>query len=355
MRSPRRIIDANANRSREALRLLEDLARFMLDDAPLSSQFKSIRHAVTQILVQELGTKQRLVAERDTPGDVGTSISVGTETSRSSALQLAEAAGSRLTEALRAIEECLKIDSPASSTQIERLRYEAYEIERLLLPRLARPDPFMRVCLLLTESLCTHHDWQTVAASAIEGGIDGIQLREKSLSDRELMARARWLVSVAQGSGVRVIVNDRPDIAALADADGVHLGQSDLAIEDARTILGHHALIGVTTSSVEEAKAAFTSGADMIGIGPVFASVTKPKPEFLGPEIVESLNNDEDLRSKPYLAISGIDANKAEVLAGLGCTGVAVSGAICGAHQPEHITRSIDDAMRTRAMNTSTE
>jgi len=355
MRSPKRIIDANANRAREALRLMEDLARFMLDDTPLSARTKSLRHALTEILVTEFGGKHRMVADRDTPGDVGTAISVDAEASRSSCLQLAEAAGSRLTEALRAIEECMKVGSPAASAKIEKLRYEAYEIERLLLPRLAKPDPFMRVCLLLSESLCAHHTWQEVANLAIEGGVDGIQLREKSLTDRKLLVRARWLVSVTRGKGVLVIVNDRPDIAALAEADGVHLGQTDLGIDDARSIVGHHALIGVTTSSVEQAKDAFADGADMVGIGPIFASGTKPKPDLVGPEIIEAFVRDEVLGDKPYLAISGIDAEKAAMLAGVGCAGVAVSGAICGAEKPGRVAKSIVEAMGSRAIAAKAE
>lgn len=355
MRSHRRIVDANANRAREALRLLEDSARFLLDDPALSSRIKSVRHSLTLVLVQQYGNKHTLIAERDTPGDVGTSITVDAESNRSSALQLAEAAGSRLTEALRAIEECLKIDSPSASALIEQLRYEAYEIDRLLLPRLAKPDPHMRVCLLLTESLCSHHSWKDIARAAIAGGVDGIQLREKSLTDRELLERARWLVSQTRADGVRVIVNDRPDIAALADADGVHLGQTDLAVIDARKIVGHHALVGVTTSSLDEARAAFAGGADMIGIGPVYASGTKPKPSLIGIETIERLSCDEELSSKPYLAISGINAERAGELAGVGCAGVAVSGAICGAANPEQAAREIVDAICSPAAGAAKE
>ena len=348
MRSPLRIIDANANRAREALRLIEDLARFSLDDAQLSKQAKSIRHGLTATLESATGSKAELVGERDTPGDVGTSISVASEGERADMVSLASAAGSRLGEALRAIEECLKLESPAHAGAIERLRYETYELERQLLPRLARPDPFMRVCVLLTESLCEHHPWQRVAEHAIEGGADGIQLREKALDDRELLNRARWLVERTRGTGVRVIINDRPDITALAQADGVHLGQNDLPPDEARRVVGPTRLIGVSTSSVEQAKRAFEAGADMIGVGPIFASSTKPKPGLGGVELIRAIEAEPELAGRAYLAISGIGANEARELARVGCRGVAVSSAVCSAREPGRAVREILEALTSQ-------
>ncbi len=349
MRSPLRIIDANANRAREALRLLEDLARFSLDDAALSKRAKSIRHGLTAALDSAIGSKSGLVAERDTPGDVGTEISVSSEGERASMESLASAAGSRLGEAMRAIEEVLKLESPAYAGAIEKLRYETYELERQLLPRLARPDPFMRVCVLLTESLCTHHSWQRVAELAIEGGADGIQLREKALDDRELLLRARWLVERTRGTRVRVIINDRPDIAALAQADGVHLGQNDLAPAEARRIVGPHSLVGVSTSGVEQARRAFDDGADLIGVGPIFASTTKPKPGLGGAQLIRAIESEPTLAGRPYLAISGIGAVQARELAREGCRGVAVSSSVCSAVEPDSAVRAILEALTPQA------
>lgn len=341
MRSALRIIDANANRAREAARLLEDIARFMLDDQLLCTRIKGIRHGLTECVLDIAGDKASLVAERDTPGDVGTSVTLDSEASRSSVQKLAEAAGSRLAEALRAIEECLKLVYPHGAAEIERLRYEVYEIERILLPRLARPDPHMQICVLLTESLCASHSWQEVARLAIEAGVDGIQLREKGLSDKELLSRASHLVDLAQGTNTRIVINDRPDIAALSGADGVHLGQDDLDIADARKIVGEQVLIGVTTPTVNLAIRAFDHGADMVGIGPVFPSTTKPKPALGGVDLVRDFESHERLRDLPYLAISGINTENVLELAAIGCRGVAVSSAICGAEQPGEIVKAI--------------
>lgn len=348
MRGAGRIIDANANRAREAARLLEDIARFILDDQKLCTRIKGIRHGLTSVLKDSTGEKVSLVAQRDTPGDVGTDVSLESETSRASLLQLAEASGSRLTEALRAIEECLKLDAPAGASRIEQLRYEAYEVERLLLPRLARPDPHMRVCVLLTESLCVHHSWDRVASLAIEGGADAIQLREKDLDDRDLLERARQLVKIARDTPTRIIINDRPDIAVLSGADGVHLGQNDLGVVEARRIVGSHLLIGVSTASVEQALNAFDEGADMVGVGPVFPSSTKPKPDLVGLDLISAFVADARLRDKPYLAISGINAENVQILARMGCRSAAVSSAVCADERPDEVVRQIRDVLARR-------
>lgn len=351
MRSPLRIIDANANRAREALRLLEDLARFSLDDPALSAEAKAIRHDLTALIEAAIGDKSRLMTQRDTPGDVGTTISTPSEGQRASAAQLAAAAGSRLGEALRAIEECLKLESPAHAHAAERLRYRAYELERQLLPRLTRPSPRIRLCVLLTARLCTHHPWQRVAELAIEGGADALQLREKELHDAELLRRARWLVNLTRPLGVRLIVNDRPDIAHLARADGVHLGQADLPVADARRIVGAHGLVGVSTSSAAEARRAFADGADLVGVGPIFPSATKPKPGLGGLELARSIADDPELASRPWLAISGITALNVPSLARAGCPGVAVSAAVCSAHDPAQAAREILSALDAPALD----
>lgn len=351
MRSVLRIIDANANRAREALRLLEDLARFSLDDPALSARAKSIRHGLTGVMEAAFGAKAGLIAERDTPGDVGTAISTPSEGQRTDASQIAAAAGSRIGEALRAIEECLKLESPGHAPMVERLRYEAYELERQLLPRLARPDPRMRLCVLLTERLCAHHPWQRVAELAIEGGADGIQLREKELGDGELLARARCLVGQTRGTGVRVILNDRADIALLCEADGVHVGQGDLPVREARRIVGGQRLVGVSTSNLDEARRAFAEGADLIGVGPIFASATKPKPGLGGIELARAFAADPELAGRPWLAISGIDAVGAGELASVGCKGVAVSSAVCSSPDPARAVREILAALAPTALD----
>jgi thiamine-phosphate pyrophosphorylase len=337
-----RMIDANADRAREALRVMEDAARFGLDHAALCADLKSIRHDLREALGRfDPGL---LLASRDTPGDVGTTISTEAEGRRSGMRDMAAAASSRLAEALRAIEECAKV-AGADSAAIEALRYRAYGAEQALtLAFGAGHCPQWRLCVLLTESLCAHHPWERVAELAIEGGADCLQLREKGLDDAELLDRARRLVALARPRGVSVVINDRPDIALLAEADGVHLGQTDLPVGEVRRLAGFRLLIGCSTANLEQARAAVLAGADSCGVGPMFPSMTKAKPRLSGPEYLRAYLADPVLATRPHLAISGITPENIGELTALGCRGVAVSGAVCAAQRPDEAAR----ALRTR-------
>ena len=219
-----RIVDANANRAREALRVLEEFARFSLNDRWLSSRIKSLRHALAQALV-DFGGGQ-LVRARNIASDVGRSIETEAEYMRGCVGDVAIAAAKRAAEALRVIEEYTKTTGSELSRRFETLRYELYEIERAVAIRTSARERFADVGLyvLITESLC-HGPWLETAKSVIDGGADCIQLREKRLSDGDLLERTRTLAKLCREAGILFIVNDRPDIAKLGGADGVHVGQ----------------------------------------------------------------------------------------------------------------------------------
>ncbi|MEM8757890.1 MAG: thiamine phosphate synthase [Planctomycetota bacterium] len=350
-----RLIDANANRAAEAARTLEDVARFLLDDQPAAESAKRLRQSIDSTLSSAGWPRSRRAESRAAGDDVGMALSARDEHRRESVAAIAAAAGSRLTEALRAIEEALKLDTPRAAAEIERLRYEAYPIEQRILLRVSRPVAAWTLCVLLTESLCAGRDWLWVCERAIEGGAACIQLREKSLDDRELLDRARRCVERSRASGAAVVINDRPDIAALADADGVHLGTTDLHVRDARKILGDRPVIGVSCATIDDARRAADDGADYLGLGPMFVSSTKPKPSLSGPELIEAVAADDRLSALPHLAISGIDAANAGRLAAVGCRGVAVSSAICSATDPADAARSIIDSFIAKRPTTAPE
>ena len=342
-----RLLDAAANRAREGLRTLEDLARFVLDDAEVTGELKSIRHGLAgAIEAMGVGDRERLAA-RDTPGDVGTGVSTDREMTRASAASIAAAAGARTCEALRSIEEVAKVLAPGAGGVVEALRYRVYDAERRVRLALdgvrAKTAPQWRVCVLLTESICAQ-PWRDVAEAAIAGGADCLQLREKDMDAGELVRRARALVAIARGR-CAVIVNDRPDVACAAGADGVHLGQTDLPAADAVAMFGHQLVVGMSSSTVEMAAAAVAAGASYVGLGPIFSSTTKAKPTLAGVELVRGVLADERTSGVPHLAISGIDATGAAELAKAGCRGVAVSSAVCAAGDPEAATRAICEAI----------
>lgn len=344
-----RIIDANANRAREALRVLEDAARFLLGSRAMSETLKNIRHELSRSLSAMPGGEGVGIAHRDTPSDVGTSIATAGEYRRAGARDVVLAAGKRLTEALRSIEEFAKAlpelrggVAPAQfAAQIEQIRYRAYSVERrLLLAFGTGREVQWRLCVLVTEKLCTHHKWLDVAVAAVHGGADCVQLREPDLADRELSSRARRLVETVKGLGAAVVINNRPDVAVIAGADAVHLGQNDLPVAEARKITGFELMIGVSTSSIKEAEKALVDGADSCGVGPMYTSTTKAKPVIVGPLYMSEYARHEP-RLPPHLAIGGITVDNAVEVVAAGARGLAVSSAICSATDPGEAARAL--------------
>ncbi len=280
-----RILDAAANRAREGLRVLEDYCRFALDDAFLTAELKRLRHDLAEAL--SALPANLLLQARATLQDVGTEITTAREQERRSLDDVANAGMKRLQEALRSLEEFGKLASADLGRALEAIRYRAYTLERALLLGMSarRRLAEARLLVLVSESRCRASLSGTIHEAAA-GGAQIIQLREKDLDDRALLERARAVRTWTRKLGVLFILNDRPDIARLADADGVHLGQDDLPIREARRILGPDALIGISTHTIAQVRQAVLEGAGYIGIGPTFPSGTKKFDVFPGLDFV---------------------------------------------------------------------
>lgn len=328
-----RILDANSNRAREALRVLGEYARFVLQDTILTQRCKQCRHDLAEALKQI--PRAAMLANRDVECDVGTRISTPSERVRADPEAVAAAGAKRAVEALRCLEEYSKIASPESARAFESMRYRVYSIEQdifVLNPRLAKLRA-ARLHVLITESICKGAWWK-VAEQAIAGGADVLQLREKSLADHKLMERARQLRKLTNDHDVLFFVNDRPDIVCLADADGVHVGRDDLSVSDARKIVGRARLVGTSTHSVEQAGQALSEGPDYLAVGPMFATPTKPNSPVQGPKLLSGVL---EIADRPIVAIGGITSQNvgsldlSESVQIAVCSGVIAAADVLGA------------------------
>ena len=200
----------------------------------------------------------------------------------------------------------------------------------------------MRLYALVTEAHC-RHPWRETAQMLIEGGVDAIQLREKNLSDSELLKRAWELRQMTRRTDVLFIVNDRLDVAMLSGADGVHLGQDDLPPEDVRRVVGRRLIIGLSTHSPEQAEDALFRGADYVGVGPVYRTETKGYAEGGGPEFVARMCAATPL---PTVAIGGITPDNAREVVEAGAQAVAACAALCGADDPRAAAQAFLKAIR---------
>lgn len=189
--------------------------------------------------------------------------------------------------------------------------------------------------LVVDPAMCARRGVVSTVAAAVDGGVSAVQLRDKDASARDLYSLATALVSTLDGTGVPLLVNDRLDVALAAGADGVHLGQDDLPVQQARSVAGPDFLIGLSVSTAAqaaEANALPVATVDYVGASPVFATPTKPEAaEPLGLRGLTDVCEHSDL---PCVAIGGIHSENVDAVRACGVDGVAVVSAICAAPEP---------------------
>ncbi|NIP86931.1 MAG: thiamine phosphate synthase [Planctomycetales bacterium] len=170
--------------------------------------------------------------------------------------------------------------------------------------------------------------FRDLVQALVGAGVHAIQLRDKRLADRELLERARLLQALTAGTTTLFIVNDRPDLALLAGADGVHVGQEELPVADVRRVVGDQLLVGVSTHSLPQATAAVRDQASYLGVGPTFVSPTKAFDHYPGLELLGEVAPQIEI---PAFAIGGITLPRLEEVLATGVRRVAVGAAITAA------------------------
>jgi thiamine-phosphate pyrophosphorylase len=325
-----RVLDAAENRAREGLRVIEDYLRFVLDDHHLTELIKHLRHDLAAAASPLLGGDR--LAARETQADVGTTITTVSERRRVDWADVLTANFKRVEESLRSLEEYAKLLDRDASARLEQLRYRVYTLERAVnITAASRARLATTQLYVLVDGRESAEEFERLAASLVTAGVHAIQLRDKALDDRPLLARARILRRLTSATPTLFIMNDRPDLAALSGADGVHVGQEELSVKDARTVVGPSALVGVSTHSLRQARQAVLDGADYLGVGPVFNSGTKSFVEFPGLDLLRAVGKEIRL---PAFAIGGITTENLSHVLDAGFTRVAVAGAVANAADP---------------------
>lgn len=201
-------------------------------------------------------------------------------------------------------------------------------------------DPSLYV--ILDRSAARGRDLVAILESAIAGGCRMVQLREKEWPSGRLLPLAERLRARCRDAGVTFVMNDRLDLGLALGADGVHLGQEDLPPRLARPLLRPGMLLGLSTHSVEQARAAQAAGADYVAVGAMFPTATKPDFELVGPDLVRKLR--AEIRV-PLIGIGGITHDNVGDVIRAGAAGVAVISAVCAAEDPERATRRFIEAI----------
>ncbi len=321
MTAVNRTLDANINRAAEGMRVLEDIARFTLENKKLCSAIKNCRHKLRKQTIA--------ITTRDVQADVGTDVSTKTEGKRDSMHDVAMAAGNRCAEALRVIEEFLKLIDTKNT--IELIRYNMYDLSKEVVQLLGAIHKHQwKLCFVMTKDDCVLA-WQDTLKQTIAAGCDCVQVREKNISTRDLITHVQAVKQIADKFGAQVIVNDRVDVMLAARASGVHLGEGDMSVLDARKICGVDFIIGKTVHNTEE----LSLEADYVGVGSMFASQTKPDVP------VAPLGLLKNALAYHHLAIGGITPENVHELYNVGCKGIAVSSALAQSSTPEKVVAKL--------------
>ncbi len=346
MTNLKRIIDANLNRTAEAARVLEEIARFLLNDKDLAEKLKNIRHKINSSQEEDY---ENYLCSRDTINDVGVNIKNATE--RMNIENIFKANIKRLQQALRTLSE-YSLENPANKILFEKLRYETYTLEKIMWHKLREKgingkinDDKKLYLITNSDNFDSEDSFLDAIASALEGGVDILQLREKTMPASKILELGKKIKQLCLRYDVTFIVNDRVDIAAILEADGVHLGQDDLDVKSARTILGENCIIGVSTHAPEQAIKAVADGADYIGIGPVFATPTKQGRIPVGLEYVKWACENIEI---PAFSIGGIDLKNCEKVINAGAKRIAVVRAIINADSPKQAAKEFLNKIRKK-------
>jgi thiamine-phosphate pyrophosphorylase len=182
---------------------------------------------------------------------------------------------------------------------------------------------------------------ESIVAAAVRGGVTAVQLREKECSTRAFVELARRLLELLRPRGIPLLINDRVDVALVSGADGVHLGQSDMLVSDARRLMAPDKLIGLTVETMEQVREGGSGDADYLGVSPIFSTPTK---RDTGPEWgLRGLRRLRGVSSRTLVAIGGINESNAVQILEAGADGLAVVSAICSAPDPEAAARRLRD------------
>ena len=312
----------------------------------MTGHLKQLRHDIYSICENWI---EIWSGQRDSSSDIGATIEAEDEYVRTTLPDIVAANLARANQALRSLEEYSKAVCPEISRHLESTRYRFYDIEKSVHRFLVIGRSITNKSVYVLTSGCKSQDeFENRIRNLGKSGADFIQLRDKDLDDSELLARAKAAVRICLDFDTLFIVNDRPDIALMSEADGVHVGQEEFPVNEIRKMFRYEMIVGVSTHSIEQARKAECDGADYIGVGPTFRSHTKCFDEFTGPALLEQVAAEI---SVPAFAIGGINLENIQQVADSGFTRVAVSNVVHRAESAEEVIKKLKAVLATSSTN----
>jgi thiamine-phosphate pyrophosphorylase len=338
-----RMVDSNLNRLAEGLRILEDVARMVLDDVDLTQQLKSLRH---NLIRADLSFNVELLNSRDSTADVGVTLEVAGEGKQKDLPLIVVANSRRSQESLRELEELAKMPEMASrldSDMFKKARFDLYTIEQKVTSRLLRQDKAKKISglyvIIDTQALRGKNPLEATR-QVIAAGVKVIQFRDKTQPKKLVIPNAAEILDLCRQNDVLFIMNDYLDVALAVDADGLHIGQDDLPFEVARRLLPLDKVLGCSVFTPEQTLEAEAAGADYIAVGSIYPTSSKGDANVVG---VERLRQVKKVARTPVVAIGGINLNNAREVIECGADSLCVISAVLNAVD---ITRSAREIIK---------
>jgi thiamine-phosphate pyrophosphorylase len=328
-----RMMDANFNRVGEGLRVVEDVCRFVITNSRLQQGIKNLRHRFGHAV-----SARKYIKYRDSMTDVGFAAHGKMEYRRENITGILTANFKRTQEGLRCLEETFKLDNTPAALEMKEMRYEAYDLEKEILALFAGKTLGQGLYLVMTEPPT---GYEKLTRLAVASGIPAVQLRYKGDDDGVFLKLAGKMRRITRGSRTLFFVNDRPDIALMVNADGVHVGQGDLPVSRVRQLMGPDMLLGLSTHDLNRVKKANAEPVDYIGFGPLYATDSKARPDpVVGPEKWEAVRQ---ASRHPVVAIGGLTLGRIRDLKKNNCRHVAVIREVANAPDPFHTMKNIQE------------
>lgn len=315
------IIDVNLNRLSEGLRIIEELLRFYLTDIQKLERIRKIKRELWSNLNK---VRKEVIWSRKSEEDLGRATQFD-KTKRIDIYDIFTANIKRSQEAARVLEEMFKPDNPKMSGFFKKLRFKLYDLEKDLSKRfLLKFDP--KLCVIINIETLGRKHLTEITKACVLGGATMIQLREeKDTMTRQWLLDAIKIKKAISKYKVKLIINDRIDIAIAVNAYGVHLGKYDMPLFYARKLLGDLKIIGITTRNLVQAQKAERKGANYISVGSIFPSPTKTTALVVGIKNLKTVIQGVKI---PVVAIGGINPQNAKRLFKIGVSGIAVVSSV---------------------------
>lgn len=347
-----RIIDANINRAMEGIRVIEDILRFELDERIITSKLKNLRSDLKKTLDSTGISTSQLLKARDSKKDVGADLYTPGEGSRASVGEIITSSFKRVEESLRVLEESSKLLDPKFGKKFKDIRYKVYDLEKVISSLISNLQSLVSKERKLNFDLYVITDpdagrgrsHEQIVKAVIASGVKIVQLRDKGAGRKQYFSHAKKIARITKDAGVAFIINDYVDICRAVDADGVHLGQDDLPVSVARSILGEEKIIGVSTHSLKQAIKAKRDGADYISVGPIYPT---PSKEGMLPVGVSLLKKVKQKVKIPIVAIGGINESNIYNVRKAGVGRVGVIRAVVSADNITSTTKRLRSRLKT--------